>query len=130
VGPFPPDSTRARGHEAEELAAAHVQAKGLEVVARNVEAAGAELDLVARAHDGAATLYVFVEVRSRRGNQRGRPVETVGLVKRRHLVRAATSWLLAQDLLGRVAVRFDVIGVTLEPEVELEWIEGAFEADG
>lgn len=117
------------------MVAARAEARGLEIVARNVEAAGAEIDLIGRGHDGDAPLFVFIEVRSRSRDDLGTPAQTVGKAKRRHLVRAATSWLVSRDLLDRVAVRFDVVGVTWDddaPQVEamVEWIEGAFEVDG
>jgi putative endonuclease len=136
VTEFPPGSTRARGQRGEDLVAARAGARGLEIIARNVEAAGAEIDLIARGHDGDAPLYVFIEVRSRAHDDLGTPIQTVGSGKRRHLVRAATSWLVSHDLLDRVGVRFDVVGVTwgrdddesIPPHVE--WIEGAFEVDG
>jgi putative endonuclease len=128
---FPPGSTRARGQRAEDLVATRADARGLEIVARNVEAAGAEIDLIGRGHDGDAPLYVFIEVRSRARDDLGTPVQTVGATKRRHLVRAATSWLVSRDLLDRVAVRFDVVGVTWDGDrPDVEWLESAFEVDG
>ncbi len=127
---FPPGSTRQSGQWAERWVAARVEEKGLSVVARNVEVAGAEIDLIARGHDGAAPLYVFIEVRSRASAAMGTPVETVGIAKRRRVVRAATAWLSKQNLLDRVAVRFDVVGVVLDVRPpSMEWIEGAFDVD-
>jgi Holliday junction resolvase-like predicted endonuclease len=54
---------KAIGDEAEEVAARHLAAHGLRVVARNFRVKGGELDLVCT--DGKTT--VFVEVRRRAG---------------------------------------------------------------
>lgn len=130
---FPDGSTRAVGQRAEDLAATKIVAAGLEIVARNVELAGAELDLIARGHDGVAPMVVFVEVRSRGREDLGSPIETVDARKQRQIVRAARAWLVQNDLWERVAVRFDVIGISPGPNAKapsITWIEGAFEVDG
>jgi putative endonuclease len=131
VHEFVPGSTRARGARVETLVAELADARGLQIVDRNPRAAGVELDLVAmRAGEGGEPdLYVFIEVRSRADDERGSPIETVDASKRARLVRGATGWLVARDLWERVAVRFDVVGVT-SPEAgepAVEWIEDAFE---
>lgn len=59
-------SRRALGRAGERVAAAHLEAKGYRIVARNVFTAQGELDLVARAPDGT---LAFVEVRTRRGEE-------------------------------------------------------------
>lgn len=126
----PRGSTRAIGAQAEALAAARLEAAGLTIVARNVVIAGAELDLIARGHDGSAELYVFVEVRSRATVERGDPLETIGREKQRRIARAATAWLDRQGLSARVAVRFDAVGIvagTGGAPPRAEWVPGAFE---
>ena len=93
--------------------------RGLEILARNVTCAGAELDLIARDSE----TIVFVEVRSRADDLRGHPLETVDARKRSRLRRGATGWLVKQDLWERVAIRFDV--VTLVGD-DIEWLQNAF----
>ena len=101
--------------------------RGLTIVDRNPRSAGVELDLVARV-SGSPDTYVFIEVRSRADDERGSPVETIDASKRARIVRGATGWLVARDLWERVAVRFDVVGVTSPEQGEpvVEWIEDAF----
>ena len=123
-------STRDRGRAVEQHVVEHLQRHGLQVLDRNFEAAGAEVDIVARMPDGDLDLYVFVEVRSRAHDDLGSPVETVDDRKQRQIIKAATAWLVQNDLWNKVAVRFDVIGVTA-PQTstpQIEWIQGAFEA--
>jgi putative endonuclease len=127
-----PASTRAKGQRVEAVVAEHLERHGHAIVARNVTIGGAELDLVARDLEASEDTIVFVEVRSREGDERGSPLETIDALKRRKLVRGATAWLVAQHLWEKVAVRFDVVGVTEPgaPNPRIEWIRGAFEVDG
>lgn len=48
------------------------------------------------------------------------------------MVRAATAWLLREELWERVAVRFDVLTILFgdDKAPEITWIPGAFEVDG
>ena len=99
------------GRRAEELAAALLEGAGLRIVARNWRRPGGELDIVA---DDAGTC-VFVEVRSRTGDERGHALETVDARKRARVVRAARLYL--EETPTRAdAYRFDVVAVTFDPD--------------
>lgn len=115
-------STRARGLQGEDRAVEHLQHHGLEILARNVTAAGAELDVIAR--DGET--IVFVEVRKRSDDLRGHPLETIDARKQARIRRGATGWLIAQDLWERVPVRFDVVAIVGEDNEQLEWLRDVF----
>lgn len=126
-------STRTRGRASEDLAASYLESRGLVVCARNVTLAGAELDLIARLEDSDPPTVVFVEVRSRADDRAGHPLETIGPAKQRRLIRAATAWLIQENLWERVAVRFDVVAIvfgaaeTNAKTPEITWIPGAFD---
>jgi putative endonuclease len=107
------------GRRAEDLAAAFLGAKGLEILERNFRAKVGEIDLVARDGDE----VVFVEVRARSGRGHGGAAASVDASKRRKLVRAARLWLAARDWDG--PCRFDVVALD---GGELEHIRSAFEA--
>ena len=115
-------STRERGQRGEERAAEHLLRSGLEILARNVTAAGAELDLIAR--DGET--IVFVEVRKRSDDRRGHPLETIDARKQARIRRGATGWLITQGLWERVAVRFDAIAIVGEDDQRIEWLRDVF----
>jgi putative endonuclease len=120
------DDRRARGREAEDLAAAFLAGRGYEVLARNHRIRRGEVDLVCREGD----LLCFVEVRSRTSEAQGGPEETVGRIKARRVVAAATDWALRNGGLDR-AIRFDVVAVTFgEGPPRLEHFRAAFDADG
>ena len=113
------------GDSAEELASRHLQQAGLEVIGRNVVLDSHELDIIALDQ----TCLCFVEVRSRRSASQLDPLETVTPTKVRRLRRAAELFLAYHgDNFAWDACRFDVIGVTFEPEVSLTWCKEAFEA--
>jgi putative endonuclease len=118
---------RARGREAEDLAAAFLERRGLEILDRNHAIKQGEVDLVAREGD----VLCFVEVRSRTSDAQGGPEETVSGAKARRVVAAATDWAARNGGADR-EIRFDVVAVTLlegEPP-RIEHFRGAFDADG
>jgi putative endonuclease len=115
-------STRDKGRAGEDRAALFLSERGLEILARNVTAAGVEIDLIVR--DGEA--IVFVEVRGRRDDQLGHPFETVDARKQARLRRGATGWLVANDLWERVATRFDVVALVGDDPCNIEWLRDAF----
>jgi putative endonuclease len=95
------------GRRAEEIAAAHLEARGLRILERNWRRPEGELDLVA--DDGG--VRVFVEVRSRTGREFGDPLETVAGRKQARVVRAARLYL-QEPHAPASGYRFDVVGVT------------------
>lgn len=106
--PAPTSPTLELGRWGEQLAAEHLQADGLEVLARNWRCAAGELDIVAREPDGTV---VFVEVKTRAGTGFGVPAEAVGWAKARKLRTLACRWLLENRPPGATELRFDVIGI-------------------
>lgn len=112
----------------EEQAARALRGKGYRIIGRRVRVGRRdEIDLVAR--DG--PVLVFVEVKTRRDEVFGRPIESVDRRKRRILCRAAVRYLRA--LKGqRPYFRFDVvevIGVGGDKSPAIRHIERAFELD-
>jgi len=113
------------GTEGERIAALHLERRGFDILARNFRTRFGELDLVAW---GAETL-VFCEVKTRRGATRS-PFEAITPAKGAQVRRMAAVWLAQTP--GRPyapELRFDAIGVSLEPSgrlVLLEHLEDAF----
>lgn len=105
------DQRRRLGALGEHVAAAFLTGQGLDLVARNLEIGGGELDLLARDR----RRRVAVEVRSITGP--GDPVEAFDEAKARQVGRLAR-------LAG--ADRADLVAVRLSAEAaEVRWIKGA-----
>jgi putative endonuclease len=130
VGVTDPDPRRAFGAAGERLAAAHLEARGFELLDRNYRTRYGELDLVA----ADARYLVFCEVKARVARAAPRPLEPLAAIdwrKRRRLRRMAREWL-AERVDARPyppELRFDAIGITLDPTgalIALEHVEEAF----
>ena len=117
------DPRRALGSAGEDLAAAWYEARGYEVLERNWRCREGEIDLVL----GGPEVIVFCEVKTRRGDAFGAPVEAVTATKQRRVRMLATRWLDANPHRA-ASLRFDVVSVRARrghaPEVEV--IEAAF----
>jgi putative endonuclease len=97
------------GRAGEQRAAAHLRARGFDVLDRNWRTAGGEVDVVARRADA----LVFVEVKTRTTDGFGDPLEAVDARKRARLWRLANAWCAQHPELARGrARRLDVIGIT------------------
>jgi putative endonuclease len=113
------------GRFGEDLAARHLEAAGLQLLARNWRCADGELDIVARDGD----VICFVEVKTRSTTAFGAPVEAMTPAKVARIHRLALRWLNEHG--GSVrwrALRFDVVSVVrLAPGGPLlEHLQGVF----
>jgi putative endonuclease len=104
------DPRRALGEYGERLAARYLRDRGLSVIDRNWRCAHGELDLVARDGD----CLVFCEVKTRRTERFGAPVEAVDWRKAARLRRLAAAWLQEHEVRGG-RIRIDVIGILRPP---------------
>lgn len=121
-----PRSRRAKGREAEDLAAGWLARRGFEILDRNHSARRGEVDIVCRDGD----VLCFVEVRSRSSEAFGGPEETVDRRKARRVAAAAEDWALRNGGLHG-AIRFDVVAVTIgEAGPRFDHFPGAFDEDG
>ncbi|MEL4152925.1 YraN family protein [Corynebacterium bovis] len=105
------------GRFGEDIAAAYLEARGYEVVDRNVRACGGEVDLVATVGAGGAAGdgprdVVFVEVKYRTSDAMGVGAEAVTATKLRTVSRVGGAWLAAHPEVRPRAVRIDVIDIT------------------
>ena len=107
---------RGLGDTGERLALERLRGLGYELVERNWRCRAGELDLVMR--DG--PVVVFVEVRTRRGEELGTPEESVTPRKQGRLLSLAQAWLQARYPDAEPPEwRVDVVGVHLSPRGEL-----------
>jgi putative endonuclease len=125
------DPRRELGARGEELAARHLEARGLQVVERNFRTRYGELDVVARS----PRFLVFCEVKTRVVREGTAdvlgPFAAIGPRKQRQVRAMAREWLALSRLDGPrpSEVRFDAIGVSFEASgrlLSLEHLEAAF----
>lgn len=112
------------GRLGEQVAAEHLQRRGLDVVARNYRTRWGELDIVARDERH----VVFCEVKTRRLGS-SRPLEGLRPAQQRRIRRMAVAWLAEHAGEFARELRFDAVGVTFDATgrlVALEHLEGAF----
>ena len=110
------------GISAESRAAAFLMAKGYRILAKRYRTPHGEIDIVARRRN----LIAFVEVKARRGDRFGQPVEAVNWRKQKELAKSAQVWI---DRHGRPeeSYRFDVVGVLMQGDrVRIRHVEDAF----
>ena len=120
-----PTRAQAQGQLAEDLAARHLAANGLRLIARNVRCRGGEVDLICLDRN----CVVFVEVRLRTNARFGGAAASITATKRRRVLLAAQWWLAGQ---GRrfqgAACRFDAVLLDRPDEAHIIWLRGAFDA--
>ncbi|MXZ91707.1 MAG: YraN family protein [Chloroflexi bacterium] len=98
------------GNIGERLARSHLEAKGYHIVDANYRCRWGEIDLIARY----GPVWVFVEVRTRRGDAYGTPEESVTESKAKRLVLTAQDYLRRQTAASSEAQwRIDLIAIRL-----------------
>lgn len=99
------------GKLGEDIAASYLRKKGFKILTRNFKARYGEIDVIALDHD----TLVFVEVKTRIGNQFGTPEEAVTPWKIREIIKAGQYYALRNPQLP-TSLRIDVIAILLDPE--------------
>lgn len=106
----------------ERVAARWLARNGWSIVQHRFRSGRRDIDLVVRSQD----MVAFVEVKARRGQSFGTPVDAVHHRKQRELGRAARVWV---DRFGsdKMTYRFDVVGVLVDGQnVRVRHIPDAF----
>jgi putative endonuclease len=103
-------ATDAVGSYGEQVAVDYLVAQGMRLLDRNWRRPAGELDAVLWDGD----VLVIVEVKTRRGNRFGTPVEAILPAKVVRLRRLAALWLAERDAHPR-EVRFDAVSVVAQP---------------
>lgn len=120
------DERQLLGLEGERLALAYLTACGWAVEAHRFRLGRHDVDLVIRR----GTLVAFVEVKTRRSDAFGSPLEAVSVRKQRHIAKAAALWILRHGRSDDV-YRFDLVGVQQHRRGEptIEHLEDAWRPD-
>ena len=112
------------GKRGENLACQFLRKNGYKILYRNFRGrTGGEIDVVCRERD----TLVFVEVKTRTGEDFGRPFEAINRDQRKRISRGGLAWLRLLDD-PDILFRFDVVEVIIAEGAEprLELIRNAF----
>ena len=105
------DERKSLGKAGEDLAERYLKRQGYAIVERNYRCPLGEIDLIALNK----RVVVFVEVKTRRVDTSGAPLESVNAVKQRRLKRTALHYLNKHRLHDR-DVQFDVVGISMRSD--------------
>ena len=113
IGIIPQQANLATGKLGEEIAGKYLEGKGYKIVERNYKTKYAEIDLVAKRKNE----LVFVEVRTKVGENFGSPEETIDRKKLRKLWGNATAYVARVGWKG--IYRIDAVCVILKEDYSL-----------
>lgn len=115
------------GRRGEDAAYRFLRSRGYRIVSRNYRSLSGrgEIDLIA--WDGGE--LVFVEVKTRKNSDFGSPLDAVDGEKRDRLIRTALEYARRAGT-AHDCIRFDVVGVVVEPEERIDIWKNAFSALG
>lgn len=109
---------RKLGAQKECLAAEYLRSQGMQILEQNFRCRIGEIDVVARDGD----TLVFAEVKYRKNDHYGSPLEAVNFHKQNTIRKVAEYYLMCNPMV-RMTVRFDVIGILGD---KIEHIRNAF----
>lgn len=114
------------GRDGESAAVAFLKKKGYRILEQNFRSKVGEIDIIA---EQGGTL-VFIEVKARAHHEFGHPFNALTLAKRKKIIQTAQSFL-AKKKISDKPMRFDVVGLTSDPESpdswQIEHLENAFQ---
>jgi putative endonuclease len=115
------------GASGERHAVGALRREGCRIVETNYRCRAGEIDIVAI--DGET--LAFVEVKTRRTEEKGRPEESVHERKRRRMAHAALCYIRDKRLPRGVKYRFDVVSILRRPDGawETKILRNAFRLD-
>jgi putative endonuclease len=122
----PPPRHVVFGQWGERQAEKYLRRHGYRILYRNfVPPGGGEVDLVCR--DKSEGTLVFVEVKTRASEERGRPADAVDYDKQRRVAKGAIAWLRLLNF-PDIRFRFDIVEVlaTNQDAPEVTLIRNAF----
>lgn len=117
-------NTRVKGSFYEEKAASHLERQGYRILVMNYRCRLGEIDLIAM-HENH---LVFVEVKYRRADGQGSPMEAVDYRKQQTIYKVAQFYMQSHHIQEDTPCRFDVVSVAGEPDgtETIEVIQNAF----
>lgn len=112
-------SNRELGNHGEDLACEFLEKNGYKILERNKSFSKfCEIDIIAQIKN----TLVFVEVKTRKTNSFGSPLEAITKTKYNHIRQGALTYL-SENSKKFSNFRIDAIGITLEQKVEIKHLQ-------
>ena len=112
-------SNRELGNHGEDLSCKFLEKNGYKIIERNKSFSKfCEIDIIAQIKN----TLVFVEVKTRKTNSFGSPLEAITKTKYSHIRQGALTYL-GENSKKFSNFRIDAIGITLEPKVEIKHLQ-------
>ena len=112
-------SNRELGKHGEDLACKFLEKNGYKIIERNKSFSKfCEIDIIAQIKN----TLVFVEVKTRKTNSFGSPLEAITKTKYSHIRQGALTYL-GENSKKFSNFRIDAIGITLEPKIEIKHLQ-------
>lgn len=100
------ENNRKTGFEYEKTACDYLEKQGYEILRRNYRCALGEIDIIAQNGE----CLVFCEVKYRKNDRMGNPLEAVD-ARKQQKIRSVALWYMKEQGIYDVPIRFDVIGI-------------------
>ncbi len=102
----------------EDMGVEFLKSRGVKILERNYQNRFGEIDIIGREDN----TLLFIEVKYRKNESFGYPLEAVGFAKREK-IRKMARFFLNENHYYHYNIRFDCIGIIGS---QIEWIKGAF----
>ena len=114
------ENKRKVGKEGEELACDYLRKNHYKIICTNFYTKFGEIDIIARQGE----YLVFCEVKYRADKKSGHPLESVGTLKQKKIVKSSLFYIKRNGLSMDTPIRFDVVSITGD---RVSVIKNAFE---
>ncbi|MFH1836657.1 MAG: YraN family protein [Candidatus Omnitrophota bacterium] len=105
------------GKTGEHLAETYLSSRGFVLLEKNLVTPFGEIDLIAKDKD----YLVFIEVRTLTSEIFGTPLESIGKIKRQHILKNCQYYMSKRHLHNKYW-RIDVIGIKLDRSLSIEYL--------
>ena len=110
------------GKKGELIATNYLKKQGYRILETNHKNKMGEIDIIAKDKN----YLVFIEVKTRTSSMLGDPLEAIDEQKQFKIRQVATMYLIKNQLVDKVPIRFDAVAILGDEDHEIRHIKDAF----